>query len=225
MLHLSFEDFPRACRPVPLTRAKDQHEGVQDSPWGLGVDGSSVVHPGCSSEAVGESCGSLAGREDSGGLWKFLLPGECARLSACSRGHWDNVAAFTPIGEFSGPSEQSSAQDATEITNVDEIGDAATSDFTDDGQDLEHVSKEVSKFCARQMRAVVDMVVAELAGSPSYSSLWQDVPDQLKTATITKLKEPYKDSDDISYSESEMKRLMEKTGVTCGEAFLSSRGR
>lgn len=99
----------KSVGPVPLTRARDQHDGVPDSPWGLGDDGSSVVHPGLREEmraqdVVPGRCESSHEDEEeletTSSPWLFLCPIECAKLSMCRKGHRRKVMRCTPLREW-----------------------------------------------------------------------------------------------------------------------------
>lgn len=64
------------------------------------------------------------------------------------------------------------------------------------------------------MRSIISKVVGELASSPQ----WRDLPENIKVETVNKLKEPYSGNSKALYSETDVQELMERTGSTCGRA-------
>ena len=89
------------------------------------------------------------------------------------------------------------------------------------GEEVSAVTLEgLPALTARQMRGLIDTVVAEIRLSPK----WRNVPEDALAGLVEGLKAMYEDSDGTWYSRSQAICLMEITGSKCGDLAARFKG-
>ena len=168
--------------------------------------------------------------------WLFLEAAELACISQTCTKSLELVSTNTPFFNVFGnqPLEQSGETESPEpdgfesscvetletgspslLGHVDGITPATT------GEEVSAVTLEgLPALTARQMRGLIDTVVAEIRLSPK----WRNVPEDALAGLVEGLKAMYEDSDETWYSRSQAICLMELTGLKCGDLAARFKG-
>ena len=131
---------------------------------------------------------------------------------------WDGVrrgASANRLALASNLAGKSSETAAVVEGNVDNDGcQASSSDVAADRKEISE-SEHAAKYGNIYMRSVIGMVVAELAKSPQ----WQELPQDIKESTVQKCKRPYEADSGALYTGAHVRNLMESVGLSCGKAY------